>query len=325
MKAHTVSDHIYGTIAVSERVSKLLNSKLVSRLKGVHQNGTNYLVDPQQSTTRYEHCVGALALTQLLGGDESKQIAALLHDISHTAFSHVIDLVFEKGEQNYHDLMRDKFLRSQDAMQAINECAITPSELACESIAMVKGKGLNVDRLDYAIRDLLAVNRIYQPEYSSILNNLVVDEDGEIKCKNLDTARLVFNKFIEANKEIYFHPRAEVAAVAMASILKSLLRQGHLTEEDFFSTDAALIAKILESPLKSVFEKIGPKMEYARTDSKTNHPPVLRKLRYVNPKIIGKSGHLTDHCPESKSRLEAYLTTTPTTVYYHIPILREVP
>lgn len=325
MKAHTVSDHIYGTIAISERVRTLLDSKLLTRLKGVHQTGTNYLVDPQQSTTRYEHCVGAMALTQLLGGDESKQIAALLHDISHTAFSHVIDLVFDKSEQNYHDLMREKFLRSDDAKQAIAECGITKSELACEAIAMVKGKGLNVDRLDYAIRDLHAVNRIYHPEYSSILNNLVVDEDGEIKCKNLETARLIFNKFIEANREIYFHPLHEAASVAMAAILQSLLRQGRLTEEDFFSTDAALIAKILESPLRSVFEKIGPKMEYAITVNKTEHIPYLRKLRYVNPKIIGMPGQLTEYCPASKKHLETYLSTTPTTIYYHIPILREVP
>jgi ribonucleoside-diphosphate reductase alpha chain len=322
MTSQVLHDRIYGDIRISKRIASLLNSPLVTRLKGVHQNGTNFLIDPRQSTTRYEHCVGTLGLTQLLGGDESMQIAALLHDISHTAFSHVIDLVFANHNQNYHDVMRKKFLQSQDAEAIIKQCSITAKELACEEISMIKGEGLNVDRLDYCLRDLLAVNRIYQPEYSSILNNLVVDQDGEIKCTNIDTAKLIFNKFIEANLEIYFNPKAEVAAVAMTAILQAMLRSQLLTEEDFFLTEDVLTDKILKSPFKTAFEKIGPNMEFYQSNSKTSLPAVLRKLRFINPKIVGKPGKLTDYCSESKNRLETYLGTTPTKVFYQIPFLQ---
>lgn len=324
MPSQIIQDRIYGDLPVSKRVAKLLESKLVARLKQVHQNGTNFLIDPRQSTSRYEHSVGTLALTIMLGGDESTQIAALLHDISHTAFSHVIDLVFANTSQNYHDLMREKFLSSPEAHQTLKECVITPKELSCHSIPMVKGECLNVDRLDYAIRDLLRVNRIYHPEYSSILNNLVVDKDGKIKCKNVDTARLIFNKFIEANLEIYFNAKAEVAAIVMAKILQSMLRQNLIVEEDFFSTDDAMIAKILQSPFKSIFEKIEPEIECYPSTTATNYPAALRKIRYVNPQIVGIQGNLTDHCQDSKKRLHTYLTTTPTKVFYQIPILEKL-
>lgn len=324
MTSEKIIDSIYGPIEVSKKIGKLLTSPLLMRLKQVHQNGTNYLVDPRQSTTRYEHSLGALALAQMVGANESTQIAALLHDISHTAFSHVIDLVFAERNQNYHDRLRNKFLLSPSAEESIKECSVTAEELACESIELIKGKNLNVDRLDYVIRDLKAVNRIFQPEYSSILNNLIVDKDGKIKCQNIDTARLIFNKFIEANVAIYFDPKAESAAVAMATILRKMLDQGLLVEEDFFTTDEALIAKIVSSPFKSIFEGIGPNMLFSLSEKATNHLPVLRKLRFVNPMIMGMPGYLTDHCEDSKARLNAYLETTATTVYYDIPLLNNL-
>jgi len=318
----TVIDPIYGPVRVSSRIAALLESPLLTRLKGVHQNGINYLIDPRQTTSRYEHSIGTMALTQKLGGNELKQIAALLHDISHTAFSHVVDLVFVNKEQNYHDLSRTKFLQSEIAKQTIKEFTITQEELSCELIPMVKGKALNVDRLDYCIRDLLRVNRIYHPQYSSILNNLVVDDGGEIKCKNLDTARLILKKFIEANREVYFQPKAEVAAMVLSWILKRMLEREDLSEQDLFFTDDYLIAKINSSPFKEVFEAIEPKIQFYQTEEPTDYPPVLRKLRYVDPMIYGMEGKLTDHCEDSRKILDSYLTT-PTSVYYRIPVLEK--
>ena len=61
------------------------------------------LIDPTINHTRYEHSLGVMRLTQLLGGDLENQIAGLLHDISHTAFSHLVDYVLENEEEDYHD------------------------------------------------------------------------------------------------------------------------------------------------------------------------------------------------------------------------------
>ena len=47
-----------------------------------------------QPITRYEHSVGVMLLARRVGGGLREQVAALLHDVSHTAFSHVIDHVF---------------------------------------------------------------------------------------------------------------------------------------------------------------------------------------------------------------------------------------
>lgn len=45
--------------------------------------------------TRYEHSVGAMLLVRRAGGSVEAQAAGLLHDVAHTALSHVADNVFE--------------------------------------------------------------------------------------------------------------------------------------------------------------------------------------------------------------------------------------
>lgn len=313
-------DTIYGPIHVSLRTANLIRSPLVARLKGIHQTGCAYFIDPRQTTTRYEHSLGALALAQLLGGSESEQIAALLHDISHTAFSHVVDLVFANSQQNYHDIMREKFLSSEEAKKTIKDLNLTEKELNCEVIALVKGKGLNVDRLDYCIRDLLAVGLITQEEYLSIVHNLVVNNEGQILCKDLDTARLIFNKFIDVNEKVYFDTRVEVASIAVAIILKRMLDEGALVEEDFFATDDLLLQKISASRFKEALDQIGPHIVFSLSAQPTAYPALLRKLRYVDPMIQGLEGNLLSHCPASKKRLDEYLKTE-TTLYFSIPFL----
>ena len=315
-KTLSIIDPIYGPFNVTERILGLLESPLLKRLKRVHQNGANFLIDPRQATSRYEHSLGTLALTQFLGGDESVQVAALLHDISHTAFSHVADFVFANKDQNFHDLARKKFFESDFALETIEKFGITAAELACEAIPLIKGKNLNVDRLDYCIRDLSAVNRIYHPQYSSILNNLVVDTDGEIKCRDIGTARLIFAKFIEVNLEVYFNPKAEAAGLILSTILKRLLERGDIEDSDLFSTDDAIIAKIKCSPFAKVFETINPSIEPV---AKPNGIlPLYRKLRYLDPQVLGLEGKLTDYCTESRKILSEYLKT-PTTVHYNLP------
>jgi len=165
------------------------------------------------------------------------------------------------------------------------------------------------------------MNRIFQPEYSAILNNLVIDDKKKIHCKDIDSARFLFDKFIEVNQEIYFDPKVEAAQIIMKFILNNMLKKRLLLESDFLSTDDEIIKKILDSEYKSYFLAISSGFEFRLSDSPTKHC-VTRKLRFIDPTIIGKSGHLTDYCSLSKEKLKSYLKT-PTTIYYNIPLLEE--
>jgi len=50
---------------------------------------------------RFEHSVGVYLLLRKYRASLQEQVAGLLHDISHTAFSHIIDYVF--GRETTHD------------------------------------------------------------------------------------------------------------------------------------------------------------------------------------------------------------------------------
>ncbi|HEY0175824.1 MAG TPA: HD domain-containing protein, partial [Pedobacter sp.] len=89
-----VNDPIYGTFELPEIFDDLLNSKAMQRLGKIHHSGAVFLVNPDICHTRLEHSIGVMLLIRMLGGTELEQIAGLLHDISHTAFSHVGDYVF---------------------------------------------------------------------------------------------------------------------------------------------------------------------------------------------------------------------------------------
>jgi ribonucleoside-diphosphate reductase alpha chain len=316
--SQTILDSIYGPIQISDRIYALLQSPLINRLKYVHQNGINFRIDSRQATTRYEHAFGKLALTKMLGGGESEQIAALFREASQPVFSQILDFIFANKDQNYSDLMRANFLQSEIFLEEVKKY-----ELPIEESFGINEEDLTIDRIDYCIRDLKTMNRIYHPEYSSILQNIDSDLNGKIRCKNIEIARWIFDKFLELNKEVYFHPRLESASVVMAAILQRMFHAGEIKEEDFFSTEDLVVEKIIKSSFRDIFESIDVNMAYSFSTIPSELPYAFRKLRYVDPEIVGMKGRLTDHCSRSKAILEEYLAA-PKKVYYEIPILRSL-
>jgi hypothetical protein len=93
----SIDDAIHGSFTIIEPVLvDLLLSKPVERLRHVLQHGITGLLGmtPSPAITRHEHSVGAMLLVRRAGGSIEAQAAALLHDIAHTALSHVVDGVF---------------------------------------------------------------------------------------------------------------------------------------------------------------------------------------------------------------------------------------
>src|SRR4051812_29346399 len=98
-------DSVYGAVEIDEPVLlALLHSNAVQRLEQLMQHGVTALLGVTPSTTRLEHSIGVMLLVRRLGGSLQEQIAALLHDVSHTVFGHVIDYVFNDHlGQRYHE------------------------------------------------------------------------------------------------------------------------------------------------------------------------------------------------------------------------------
>lgn len=69
------------------------------------KNGTSLVLN---------HSVGVMLLIKKLGGSLEEQIVGLLHDVFHTAFSHVIDFVLENKEEDYHEKIYDSVVKNSE-------------------------------------------------------------------------------------------------------------------------------------------------------------------------------------------------------------------
>ncbi len=103
----------YGILQVEEPVLlELIESKPMQRLKEVHQYGISFYTTHKEEYSRFDHSLGVFAILRMKGSSLEEQIAGLLHDVSHTAFSHVGEYVFcaEPEESCYQDDIHAWFL-----------------------------------------------------------------------------------------------------------------------------------------------------------------------------------------------------------------------
>ncbi len=109
-----VIDTFYGGLEVEEPVLlELIHSPAMQRLKEVHQYGVAYYTRTHsEEYNRYDHSLGVFAILRKNGASLEEQIAGLLHDISHTVFSHVGDWIFgrDNQEKDYQSIIYKIYL-----------------------------------------------------------------------------------------------------------------------------------------------------------------------------------------------------------------------
>ena len=112
-----ITDGIYGTFSIGEPVIiDLINSPAMQRLKDISQLGIPDRYYHLKGFSRYDHSIGVFLLLRSHKASIAEQIAGLIHDISHTPFSHVIDWVIngKGGEELHQDDRHAEFLHNSE-------------------------------------------------------------------------------------------------------------------------------------------------------------------------------------------------------------------
>ncbi len=115
-----IEDQIYGSFELQPVFQELIQSRLFQRLKGIHQGGAVIIADPSISLTRYEHSIGVSLLIKKLGGSLEEQLAGLLHDLSHTAFSHLVDYVLGYENEDYHEQIFAEYISDPEIVEVLS-------------------------------------------------------------------------------------------------------------------------------------------------------------------------------------------------------------
>jgi HD superfamily phosphohydrolase len=93
-------------------------------------------------------------LCRKFGATLQEQVAALLHDVSHTAFSHTGDIVFDhEGEDAYQDAIHEWYIKQTDLYPVLQqygmEDVITDESKDQFTILEQDLPDLCADRLEY--------------------------------------------------------------------------------------------------------------------------------------------------------------------------------
>jgi HD superfamily phosphohydrolase len=197
-----LSDPIYGSFEVDEPVvAELLDSKAMRRLSKIGMYATRFpCVNFTDKISRLEHSIGVFLLLRKHGATIEEQIAGLIHDASHSAFSHLIDRVVYDDETlgasgEYGDKIRTRYIAESGIQEILEKHGFDPAYIVDDSHFMMKELPLPdvcADRLDYTLRDLLPGRNFdgwTTPEGVRVISDSLTVTDGRFAFKTLTSAR----------------------------------------------------------------------------------------------------------------------------------------
>ncbi|SFC50069.1 hypothetical protein SAMN04488168_105129 [Bacillus sp. 491mf] len=238
-----INDSVYGEHYIDGVLAELLQSKAVQRLQKIHQGGASFLVNPTWNVTRYEHSVGVMILVRMLGGSVEEQIAALLHDVSHTAFSHIVDHVLEEQDEDYHEQIFMDVIEASDIPSILERYGYDYRMVEkWEQWTLLEQPlpNLCADRVDYTLRDLYTYGMISKQEVSSFLEDVIV-RNGQICLQSVQAAEWFTEAYYKETIDFFLHPSNSYGYYILTKVLKEALQKNILQLSDFLTDDETVL------------------------------------------------------------------------------------
>jgi len=281
-----VKDEIYGNFTLEPVLIDLINSKAIQRLKNIHQGGATFLINDKYNVTRFEHSIGVMLLVNSLGGSLEEQIAALLHDVSHTAFSHVIDYVFDNRNEDYHENIFDKIIENSDIPDILRKYNMNYKKIMNGNNFILEASlpKLCADRIDYTLRDMINTNIISLNEAHMFLKSLVIHNET-ICINNLEMAKWFTNIYYKEVIDYFLEPLSVFANDSIVKIIKEALDENIIDYNSFLLDDYSLLNIIKNSKLKDKLLNINPSVALVH-DEVNFDIHMKNKVRVIDPNVL---------------------------------------
>jgi len=291
----------YGSTVIHEPVLiELIHSKAMQRLKKVNQYGVVHFIRPHQNYTRYEHSLGVLFLLRKFGATLEEQVVGLLHDVSHTAFSHVADFLFESilDKLSYQDKISDWYIEQTDILPILKKynCVDTCLIENRDKHIMLKKNlpSLCADRLEYNLYGGYLEGWLTKKELKNIVEHIRYC-DCEWCFDDVNVARKFGYVSINLSRDIWCSAWNGFVCKRTAHLLKHAFDLQLFTHDDFvFSVDEHLWDILNNSSNPLVVELLQKIKEYKTSyilGSKNEHDLYIRgKFRGVDPLIVTEQG-----------------------------------
>ncbi len=240
MRDRVIRDEIHRDIFVPAHIARLIDTREFQRLRNVQQLATCHYVFPAATHNRFSHSLGAYHLARVLCEHLSEvqpgiiseedaelvSIAALLHDIGHPPFSHLLETDKVFATFHSHEHWGKLMLESKETEIGIAIREVLGAKRTARLFALYSGESehdgepiapflkeivssqLDVDRMDYMIRDQANSGaQIGGFDSARVIRALRVGDNGHLYAKQwgLPAIEAYLVTRYHLYNQVYFH------------------------------------------------------------------------------------------------------------------------
>ncbi|MFL6373840.1 MAG: HD domain-containing protein [Pyrinomonadaceae bacterium] len=227
-------------------VVALVDTAEFQRLRRIRQLGLAYFAYQSAEHSRFTHSLGAFHLAQRLiaklrlsyhipeSDQTAVRIAALLHDIGHGPFSHVIESILGFHHEDFTveavlstETSVGKLLAEYSDTLAADIAAIVRHEFKPQALGHIVSSQLDVDRMDYLLRDSLMTGAKYGIfDLEWIIKSIEIDESSDhlyVSTPGLYAVEDYLQARYYMYRQVYFHRTLRAAEAVLRVLLKRAL------------------------------------------------------------------------------------------------------
>ncbi|HEU4714219.1 MAG TPA: HD domain-containing protein [Pyrinomonadaceae bacterium] len=230
-----------------ELMMRLIDAAEFQRLRRIKQLGLGLYTYQGAEHSRFTHSLGAFHLmTRVLDRLSERydinpadrvaaRAAALLHDVGHGSFSHVMEKVLNFHHEHWtvqvilsDDSEIGSLLRSHSADLPRKVASIIEGKFQPSALGQLVSSQLDVDRMDYLLRDSLMTGAkygIYDLEW--IINALAIDEAADriyVEARGIYAVEEYLQARYYMFRQVYFHRTLRSAEAVLRSIIRRALQ-----------------------------------------------------------------------------------------------------
>ena len=285
MKDRIYRDSVHNIIRLETESSEgqllenLIDTAEFQRLRRIRQLGLAHFAYQGAEHSRFTHSLGVFHLaTRILGKLSASydisaedrtavRVAALLHDIGHGAFSHVIETIqdFHHEEFSIEAVLSDetevgKLLGEYSDELPIKVADIIRGKFRPMALAQLVSSQLDADRMDYLLRDSLMTGAkygIYDLEW--VIKSLEIDEKHD---RLYVSARGIYavEDYLQARyymfRQVYFHRTLRSAEAILTSLFKRALSLFNSENDLVWYAEGTAFEKILRGERLNLAEHL---------------------------------------------------------------------